>query len=405
MIYGDYLRNKYHHAEKTAEAEGVPCVFENSKGKHLRNYRIYGNSVQGKNLLGYPYADTTKTVNGITFTDNRDGTVTINGTATARASFAFTLSPKLASILDKTKKHVLSINALTGSMWFYLSFFKNNVWLKEVGLHEWNLGNTFSVVADLPNIDYDRIGCNIIVEEGDTCDNLVIKPQLEEGETATEWQSPAASPDNPLAVMSVGDLVTDTASTHYGKYAIPVTVTGTGSAAECIYLSEPLRKVGVFGDYADYIDFKNQKVVRNVKKLTFNGSESWNLQGTNDKGIISFNLWLGADGAQTTNVEAVSTLFPHMRESLTSSVCPHFFMLRTSSSLSLYVRMHEEDMADLAAFKTWLSQNNLTVYYSLNTPVEESITLPSLRTFKGTNTVSVGTDMRAHSIKAEYVKI
>lgn len=41
----------------------------------------------GKNLLPYPYSDTTKTVNGITFTDNGDGSVTISGTATADTYF------------------------------------------------------------------------------------------------------------------------------------------------------------------------------------------------------------------------------------------------------------------------------------------------------------------------------
>lgn len=41
----------------------------------------------GKNLLPYPYSDTTKTVNGITFTDNEDGSVTISGTATGGAYF------------------------------------------------------------------------------------------------------------------------------------------------------------------------------------------------------------------------------------------------------------------------------------------------------------------------------
>lgn len=41
----------------------------------------------GKNLLPYPYSDTTKTVNGITFTDNGDGSVTISGTATGGAYF------------------------------------------------------------------------------------------------------------------------------------------------------------------------------------------------------------------------------------------------------------------------------------------------------------------------------
>ena len=45
----------------------------------------------GKNLLPYPYAETgTKTVNGITFTDNGDGTITANGTATADAQYKLT---------------------------------------------------------------------------------------------------------------------------------------------------------------------------------------------------------------------------------------------------------------------------------------------------------------------------
>ncbi len=39
------------------------------------------------NLLPYPYKNTTKTTNGITFTDNGDGTITVNGTATANTFF------------------------------------------------------------------------------------------------------------------------------------------------------------------------------------------------------------------------------------------------------------------------------------------------------------------------------
>ena len=51
--------------------------------------QIYAdNGVLGaKNLLKYPYITTTITKNGITFTDNGDGSVTVNGTATASADF------------------------------------------------------------------------------------------------------------------------------------------------------------------------------------------------------------------------------------------------------------------------------------------------------------------------------
>lgn len=45
--------------------------------------------IRSKNLIPYPYTDTTKTENGITFTDNGDGTITPSGTASANAYFSF----------------------------------------------------------------------------------------------------------------------------------------------------------------------------------------------------------------------------------------------------------------------------------------------------------------------------
>lgn len=41
----------------------------------------------GKNLMKYPYISISRTMNGITFTDNGDGSITVNGTATALATF------------------------------------------------------------------------------------------------------------------------------------------------------------------------------------------------------------------------------------------------------------------------------------------------------------------------------
>lgn len=55
-------------------------------------FLVHGKTQQktttGKNLLPYPYVDTTKTINGITFTDNGDGTITVNGTSTENAYFS-----------------------------------------------------------------------------------------------------------------------------------------------------------------------------------------------------------------------------------------------------------------------------------------------------------------------------
>lgn len=49
-------------------------------------------TVKNTNLLPFPYYDKTKTENGITFTVNEDGTVIVNGTATANTIFYFTFN-------------------------------------------------------------------------------------------------------------------------------------------------------------------------------------------------------------------------------------------------------------------------------------------------------------------------
>lgn len=73
--------------------------------------------------------------------------------------------------------------------------------------------------ASYIRIYIDRINSNVEVPE------TVVRPQLEIGSSSTKYE--------------------------------PYTSTTTN-----IYLNEPLRKVG---EYADYLDLKNQRVVRNVK--------------------------------------------------------------------------------------------------------------------------------------------
>lgn len=110
------LADKNHRNKAGAivlDAEGESIVFSDSSEYPLQGLKLFGKSTQdgtptpdapveivsvgasgkirasvhGKNILPYPFIDTTKTVNGITFTDNGDGTITVNGTATGYADF------------------------------------------------------------------------------------------------------------------------------------------------------------------------------------------------------------------------------------------------------------------------------------------------------------------------------
>lgn len=103
-------------------------------GKNAGNFatpsdieQIYAdNGVLGaKNLLTYRYANTTKTENGITFTDNGDGTVTIGaGTATGNAFFAFANASK--NIKIGKGQYVIS-GGVSNSIAFYFQLSSGDV--------------------------------------------------------------------------------------------------------------------------------------------------------------------------------------------------------------------------------------------------------------------------------------
>ena len=67
-----------------ASNQGETHITDSDNGK-IQDMIIYGRSSQftttGKNLLKYPYMSTTETSLGITFMDNKDGSISISGTA------------------------------------------------------------------------------------------------------------------------------------------------------------------------------------------------------------------------------------------------------------------------------------------------------------------------------------
>lgn len=73
-----------------ASNQGETHITDSDNGK-IQDMIIYGRSSQftttGKNLLKYPYIETTKTAQGITFTDNKDGSINVSGTGTETAYY------------------------------------------------------------------------------------------------------------------------------------------------------------------------------------------------------------------------------------------------------------------------------------------------------------------------------
>lgn len=210
MIYREYLKAKNQNSIKFKEVEGPsPLSIFHSKGRDLKNYQIYGNSTQkttGKNMLPYPFADTTRTIYGITFTDNKDGTITLNGTSTFSTTTSIADFYLCRNISISAGTYTLSGCPSGGSTYKYrlmMSIKKSGgttAYSSDIGQ-----GYSFTVDTDATVTLTIRIGGEI-----GTVSNLVFKPQLEKGSTATEYEAyhTSPSPEFPSEVESVGDLTT-----------------------------------------------------------------------------------------------------------------------------------------------------------------------------------------------------
>lgn len=140
-------------------------------------------TARSKNILPYPFYDTTATVNGITFTDNGDGSVTINGTSTGKAIFYLYCNNGKESIFNLNKNLMISgAHKNSYSDYGYLIEINctnvndgSDTWLGDSGdgwllTTEWVLKNLY-----------------ILVKEGATFENVTVRPQVEIGETATPY--------------------------------------------------------------------------------------------------------------------------------------------------------------------------------------------------------------------------
>lgn len=135
----------------------------------------------GKNLVPYPFNETTKTVNGITFVDNRDGTVTATGTATADTGM-YLFSTSYNPIKLSKGIYVLSGCPTGGSASTYSISVGTST--STVAMDYGN-NPVFTISEELSNTG---VGVSLKIVSGTTVNGLVFKPQIELGAVATEFE-------------------------------------------------------------------------------------------------------------------------------------------------------------------------------------------------------------------------
>ena len=233
----------------------------------------------GKNLIPYPYSDTTKVSGGITFTDNGDGTITVNGVATGNAYFNVFYYGKLTGVAagDTVK--------LTGCP---SGGSKDTYYITMQGATDTGSGAEF-IVADWMIKD-PAIELYIEIETGTTMNNAVFKPRLEK-------------------ITSVGDKLLEIAENQEKVYQagkdfmvdettiIEKTVTGVGSVT-VDDVSEAKHEVGVKvkfdgKNYLPIEAFSDDYETDPPKGLSIKRTgDTYAINGSNETGEVLENMYL-----------------------------------------------------------------------------------------------------------------
>ena len=435
------------------DVEGnFPLKFDKSVGKNLRNYEIYGNSVQDgtpspdnpieiqsvgdlttKNLLLYPYVRTTATINGVTFTDNGDGSITINGTATANAIFYLTDTSSNYTLdrcgLKIGDSYTISKNLISGdgiaNIYFIANYYNENDSMRG-GATVSDLNTATATIQS----DFVMWGIYLLVLKDKTVNNATIQLQLEKGSTATEYEP-------------------------YHKYDLPITVTGKNLLKYPYYWTSRVRSGIMF-------------TVNGDGTVTLNGTTT--LSGTSIDDFSLANVVTIKSGTYTVSgcpeggAVYKYRIFIHIRD---SSGNPTYisdigngvtFTVTDTSTMTVSIRIGAEigtvnnlvfapqielgstateyetykgetthiyldeplrkvgDYADYIDFKNQKIVRNVEVlddtgtktisesFGTLAAPTEESIALPALKTFKGTSIISADTTVLPSNIKVKYVR-
>ena len=446
-----------------------------------------------KNLIPYPYKETTKTVNGVTFTDNGDGSITVEGTPIDYAAiiianknipieegqtFTFSSNSTIDSknlvfdivLKDESNTVIRTINCLYNdtktfvvaanekSIQISLKRAINNEECKGILRPMLELGETATeyepygykipIVTSGKNVfditkcnDYDSTRNGIYLPESinrqtsqgkvSTLTNMIAgRTYVISAESSSstghfvyftgssrvvKWDTPfiptqkdidnniifykhtdSNPPDDNAKNVTITNVQIEEGltATNYEPYQQPIETN--------IYLKEPLRKSN---DFADYIDFANSKIIRNIDEVKFTGMEKWQMVTS---GSLLGIIYLGRGNTALQTNYGYCSHFPFGTNTYATDNISWWYVnnvIRVKQK-----RENDENILykDATEFKTFLQEQNaagtpVTALIPRITPLEESIVgLPKIPTLKGTTIISIPSELIVPTAKAKY---
>lgn len=156
-----------------------------------------------KNLVPYPYYETTHTEDGITWTDNGDGTLIANGTNDTSSGSEFLLFSNTERILEAGDYIINGIpdGASNDTYHIFLNYYINGTYSKSI---KFKAETEFTLSED--DIETYTFLLGVRVMDGMTVNNLTFKPMIRRAEIADDTWEPYA----PSVRTEIDDLKSDT---------------------------------------------------------------------------------------------------------------------------------------------------------------------------------------------------
>lgn len=146
-------------------ANGMPVVSITTDNAATEIYRA------GKNILPFPYRDSSATSSGVTRTVNDDGTISLSGTATAAFSFVYT-----ANFMDVINPNVGDVLVFTDGLEYAANRYSRLLWADTSG-GIGTVNGSYSLTVTQEHLDRGvYFGLRIV--NGANCDGIVVKPMV-----------------------------------------------------------------------------------------------------------------------------------------------------------------------------------------------------------------------------------
>lgn len=387
MLLRDFVNKKMASADKEASAEGYPLELSNCKKyKPMRDLKIYGNSFQD----GTPSPETPIEVQSVgeLVTDEADDNC---------GKYKIPVVVKGINLFDKTKVSGGYINDANGE---YRP-----------------TSDGTSYVSDYIEIPPNQKFYITHTETNQLAAFYDENKQFVKGiyGYGRSHESPSNAKYIRITVradyMDTMQVQLGSVSTEYEPYIEPVTTN--------IFLDEPLRKLG---DYADYIDFKENKVVRNIgseklSEIPFNGksgvstSNSFYASYSLSTGVIKSKGFINTD-YDTEQFDIVGyelcekipiTSYRYIRSNKNV-----YGMVFTNSnngkSNEIRVGIPVSVASTLDDFKTWVINNDCNIYYVLLNQIEEPLNIDLPKLNAKTTIIEVDTSLAPSNAYGKYIK-